>query len=91
MNETRKLRDLVSVGPAFIDVFDLLGIKSVRDLRDKKAEKLYAQLQQRRGEKMDICCLDVFRAAIEQARDPNLPADKCQWWYWSKQRKADGR
>lgn len=89
MNETRKLRDLVSVGQATIDDFNLLGIKSVRDLIDKKAEALYAELQQRRGERVDICCQDVFRAAIEQARDPNLPMEKCQWWYWSRERKAE--
>jgi len=87
MKETRKLIDLVSVGPATIDDFNLLGIKSVKDLIDKKAETLYAQLQQWRGEKIDICCLDVFRCAIEQARNPNLPEEKCQWWYWSRARK----
>jgi hypothetical protein len=29
---------------------------------------------------------------VAQAVDPRLPAEKCQWWYWSKIRKAcDGR
>jgi len=32
--------------------------------------------------------LDVFRAAVAQARDPRLPAEQCQWWYWSRKRKA---
>jgi hypothetical protein len=31
--------------------------------------------------------LDVFRAAVAQAKDPRLPADQCQWWYWSRSRK----
>jgi hypothetical protein len=31
--------------------------------------------------------LDVFRAAVAQAKDPQLPADQCQWWYWSRNRK----
>jgi hypothetical protein len=41
---------------------------------------------------VDICCLDVFRAAVAQARNPHLPVEQCQWWYWSRKRKArDGR
>ena len=39
----------------------------------------------------DICCLDVFRAAVAQARNPRLPAEQCQWWYWSKRRKQPGK
>jgi hypothetical protein len=31
--------------------------------------------------------LDVFVAAVAQARDPNLPIEQRQWWYWSKVRK----
>jgi hypothetical protein len=31
--------------------------------------------------------LDVFRAAVAQARNPQLPAEQCQWWYWSRLRK----
>lgn len=88
MKRKRKLTDLVSVGSAFIDAFDLLGIKKISDLIDENAETLFDELQKRRGEKMDICCQDVFRAAIEQARDPNLAVDKCQWHYWSRDRKA---
>jgi len=37
----------------------------------------------------DICCLDVFSAAVAQARNPQLPPEQCQWWYWSRKRKAD--
>jgi hypothetical protein len=33
----------------------------------------------------------VFRAAIEQARDPALPAPMRQWWYWSRVRKGAAR
>ena len=31
--------------------------------------------------------IDVFRAAVAQARNPRLPAEQCQWWYWSRKRK----
>jgi hypothetical protein len=25
---------------------------------------------------------------VAQARNPRLPAQKCQWWYWSRKRKS---
>jgi hypothetical protein len=24
---------------------------------------------------------------VAQARDPQLPVERCQWWYWSRERK----
>jgi hypothetical protein len=27
-------------------------------------------------------------AAVAQAKDPHLPLEQCQWWFWSKKRKA---
>jgi predicted RecB family nuclease len=88
----RKLIDLVSVGPAIARDFELLGIRSVDQLARRNPEKLYEQLCVKTGQAQDICCLDVFQAAVAQAKNPKLPAEKRQWWYWSRQRKArDGR
>jgi hypothetical protein len=25
---------------------------------------------------------------VVQAKDPRLPAEQCQWWYWSRVRKS---
>jgi hypothetical protein len=49
---------------------------------------MYEQLCQITGQAQDICCLDVFRAAVEQAKDPKLPFDQRLWWHWSRKRKA---
>ena len=84
----RRLVDLVSVGPAMVRDFELLGIHTVAQLGRRNPEKLYEQLCIKSGQAQDICCLDVFRAAVAQAKDPNLPLEKRQWWYWSRQRKA---
>jgi len=84
----RKLRDLVSIGPAMMRDFRLLGIASVARLARRDAEKLYEKLCRVTGQPQDICCLDVFRAAVAQARNPRLPKQQCQWWYWSRRRKA---
>jgi hypothetical protein len=86
--EQRELKDLVSIGPAMLRDFGLLGIRSVAHLSRQSPQKLYEKLCQVTGKSQDVCCLDVFRAAVEQARNPELPAEQCQWWYWSRQRKA---
>lgn len=84
----RKFRDLISVGPAIERDFVMLGIKSVEDLAKRNPETLYRQLCQKTGTRQDPCVLDVFRAAVAQARDPKLPAEQCVWWYWSRVRKS---
>ena len=84
----RALRDLVSIGPAMLRDFELLGVSSVAQLSRRNPEKLYENLCHITGQAQDICCLDVFRAAVAQARDPRLPVEQCQWWYWSRRRKA---
>ncbi len=85
--ETRQLRDLVSIGPAMLKDFELLGINSVAQLRRRSPEKMYKELCRLRGQRLDPCCLDVFVAAVAQAKDPQLPIEQRQWWYWSKVRK----
>lgn len=82
-----RLQDLISVGPAMLRDFELLGIRSVKQLGRQNPARLYQRLCRIRGECMDICCLDVFSAAVAQARNPLLPAEQCQWWYWSRKRK----
>ena len=87
MNE-RRLGDLVSIGPAMLKDFELLGIRSVAQLARQKPESLYEKLCRATGKGQDICVLDTFSAAVAQARNSQLPAEQCQWWYWSRMRKA---
>ncbi len=87
MNE-RNLGDLVSIGPAMLKDFELLGIRSVAQLARQKPESLYEKLCRVTGKSQDICVLDTFSAAVAQARNPKLPAEQRQWWYWSRKRKA---
>ena len=86
MPNTRQLSDMVSVGPAMLRDFEKLGIRSVAQLARTNPEKLYERLCEVTRQSQDICCLDVFRAAIAQARNPRLPAAQRNWWYWSRRR-----
>ncbi len=91
MAENRKLIDLVSVGPATLSDFEDLGITEVQHLINKDHVELFNRLcELKGGKKIDRCCEDVFRCAIEQARDKNLPDEQKQWHYWSKVRKRRG-
>lgn len=86
--KTRRLEELNSVGPAMVRDFELVGIRTVASLAQANPQKLYEKLCRVTGQHHDICVLDVFSAAVAQARNPRLPAEQCQWWYWSRRRKA---
>lgn len=88
MKKPNKLTDLVSVGPATAQDLEDLGITEIGHLVGRDAGELFAALQQRKGGYVDRCCEDVFRAAIAQAENPDLPAEQKQWWYWSRVRKG---
>jgi nucleotidyltransferase/DNA polymerase involved in DNA repair len=83
----RQLKDLISIGPAMLRDFELLKIRSVRQLAKQDPKKMYAKLGRIARQHQDICVLDTFEAAVAQARNPRLPAERCQWWWWSKKRK----
>lgn len=89
--EARQLKDLTSVGPAFLADFELLGVNSVAQLRRRNPKQMYDELCRLKRQQLDPCCLDVFVAAVAQAKDPNLPIEQRQWWYWSKMRKRKAR
>ncbi len=87
----RQLGDLISIGPAMLRDFELLGIRSVAQLARQNPQRMYARLNRLSGKQQDPCVLDTLRAAVAQARNPRLPAEQCQWWWWSKERKTGKR
>ena len=88
MRSERRLEDLIPIGPAMLRDFDLLGVHSVSQLAKQDPRKMYARLERLTGQRQDPCVLDTFHAAVAQARNPRLVVEKCQWWYWSRKRKA---
>ena len=88
MSTPRQLGDLISIGPAMLRDFDQLGIRSVAQLAKQDPKKMYNRLGRLTGQRVDPCVLDTFCAAVAQARNPRLPAEQCQWWYYSRKRKA---
>lgn len=88
--ELRRIEDLVSIGPAMMRDLKALRIRTVPQLARQNPRQMYRELCRLRGPQ-DICCLDVFSAAVAQAKNPNLPVEQRQWWYWSRQRKRHGK
>src|SRR5438270_78783 len=88
VTDNRRLRDLRGVGKRMLEDFDRLGVKSVRQLKQEDAQKLYEKMCHLTKTRQDPCVLDVYRCAIEQARNPRLAEEKKDWWYWSRLRKA---
>lgn len=85
--DQRALGDLASIGPAVLKDFAVLEIRSVAELAQCDAQNLYDRLCRITKARHDPCVLDTFACAIAQARDPQLPAEQRQWWYWSHLRK----
>jgi hypothetical protein len=83
----RQLADLISIGPAMLRDFGMLGIRSIGQLARQNPQRMYERLGRLTGQRQDPCVLDTFCAAVAQARNPRLPAAQCQWWYWSRKRK----
>ena len=88
MPDRRRLIDLRSVGRATVEDFRVLGITRVDQLRGRDHKKLYDKLCRVTGKKHDICVLDMLQCAIAQAENPGLSAEKQDWFYWSRRRKA---
>ena len=79
-----ELQTLMNVGPRIADDFILLGVTGIDDLATRDADSLYRELCAATHFAQDPCVLDIFRAAVDQAR--GLPARP--WWEYSRARKA---
>lgn len=88
MAASRKLSDLSGIGKAMLGDFRLLDIRSVEQLALSDPDHLFAELCRLTLSSQDPCVLDTLRCAVAQARDPHLPKEQCNWWFWSRARKA---
>ena len=87
MRNPTRLTDLRGVGPSIAADLRQLGILTVEQLAFSDGRELYDRLCASTGQRQDPCVEDTFVCAVAQARDPNLPAEQRNWWYWSRLRK----
>jgi hypothetical protein len=84
----QQLKDLRGIGKKMLEDFEKLNIASVRQLKSSDAQELYDRMCRITKTRQDPCVLDTYRCAIEQARNPSLPDEQKDWWYWSRVRKS---
>ena len=87
MSNQRRLTDLRGVGRSIAADLRALGISTVPQLAASDGVRLYEKLCALSGKRQDPCVQDTFVCAVAQARDPELPAEQTNWWYWSRVRK----
>lgn len=81
-----ELRKIPGVGKRIAQDLRNLGIDSIRDLKDNDPEKLYLQLCDQQGVKIDRCMLYVFRCAVYYASTQNRDPELLKWWNWKDKR-----
>lgn len=67
------------IGPSLARDLRDLGIRRVGDLRLRDAERLYARLNQLRGERQDPCVLYAFRCAVYFSRTARPAPALLKW------------
>jgi hypothetical protein len=79
----KEFQTLPGVGKSIAEDLWNMGFRSVAQLKDKDPEKLYDQINELYGKKIDRCMLYVFRCIVyvvsEKKHDPRL----LNWWNWS--------
>jgi predicted RecB family nuclease len=76
------LQTIPGVGPNIAEHLWKIGIRSVRDLKDRDPEKLYRALCKREKANVDRCALYVFRCAVYYASTKKRAPRKLLWWNW---------
>ena len=82
------LRSLPGVGPSIAGDLRRLGVSSVRALRRRNPERLYAALTALTGVRQDPCVLYTFRCAVYAARTTRPQPELLQWWHWKDRELA---
>ncbi len=75
-----------SVGPILAQDLWVLGFCTIEDLNGADPKGMYDRFGEMAGHRADPCVEDVFRCAVAQAQNPDLPEELRQWWMWKEQR-----
>ncbi len=78
----RDLRRIPGVGVSVAADLWGLGIRSVGELRGRDPQRLYDELCERTGVKVDRCMLYTFRCAVYFAEQKEHDPELLKWWNW---------
>jgi hypothetical protein len=74
------LQTIPGIGVSLADRLHSIGIRSVKDLKNKNPENLYRKLCEKHG-KVDRCVLYTFRCAVYYASG-GKGKERLKWWNW---------
>ncbi|TGK07631.1 pathogenicity locus [Leptospira semungkisensis] len=78
----KEFQTLPGVGKSIsLDLWNL-GIRSKAELSKLDPEKLYEQICEYQGTKVDRCMLYVFRCAVYVSGTKDPEPEKMKWWSW---------
>lgn len=81
------LKTIPGVGKNMAEHLNAIGVTCVEDLAGRDPEELYLQDQTRfPGEKLDRCCLYVYRLAVAWAEGRCDTPEKQKWWNWTDEK-----
>jgi hypothetical protein len=69
------------------EVLRRLGVKRVRDLKNRNPESLYTRLCKLEQAPVDRCVLYAFRCAVYYASTDRHEPDLLKWWNWKDGRR----
>ena len=81
------LQALPGIGPSMARDLKDLGFFEPADLHGQDPQKMYKDLCELRGEKIDRCVLYVFRCAVYSASTGQADPELLKWWNWKDRPK----
>ena len=80
--DSTDLRSLPSIGPRLAEELNILGFRSPGDLHGQDPEKMFVELCEIRGQKIDRCVLYSFRCAVHAIDFDDDDPEMRKWWNW---------
>ena len=77
-----RLETIPGIGPSIGKDLRDLGLHRVEDLAGQDPERMYEDLCELRGARIDRCVLYVFRSATYFARNRTHDPELLKWWNW---------
>ena len=81
-DKSEHLESIPGIGKKLSKTLNLIGIRTVSDLKNRDPERLYKKLEKTIGAHVDPCVLYTFRCAVYYASHKQHDPELLKWWNW---------